>query len=229
MDLNTYLTLLRNGNQIESTNPTATLQFLIQAQTALENNKMLPINITHHQHIIEQRIAYLKRVATKITTKPKKVPIDSPKKAISAFTPPTLGPSPFAPPSISKPKPSIQDQYAWVLMQWDERGGPQRLSAYPANAKVGLNDFMQIYANHIAENERGMLAMDVKGKTFTSYYSGAEKNLFIILISPGGQDPDQFEKGLEQNMNLIEKRNDDLEFPESEAQQYFNQIIPKPV
>jgi hypothetical protein len=63
---------------------------------------------------------------------------------------------------------------------------------------VVLNEktLMQVYSTHEYSGESGMISLMIGSLNIASYYTGPEKNFYILLLLNLDDDPDAYEEGL---------------------------------
>ena len=83
-----------------------------------------------------------------------------------------------------------------VVMHWDERIGVTVVAAYPEEISIQEKTLMQLYSQHEFTGEAGMVTLMAGAINFTSYYTGPESAMYIILVLNTDEDGDIFEEGL---------------------------------
>jgi len=83
-----------------------------------------------------------------------------------------------------------------VVMRWDERVGTEMLAKYPEEIDITDKTLMQVYSTHEYSEESGMISLMVGSLNITSYYTGPDKGLYILLLLSLDDDPDSYEGGL---------------------------------
>ncbi|MHA1293507.1 MAG: hypothetical protein ACTSQJ_12690 [Promethearchaeota archaeon] len=83
-----------------------------------------------------------------------------------------------------------------LTMKWDERSGVEILTKFPDDIEVNDMTLMQIYSQHEYNQESGVISLRVGDTNLLSYYSGAKKGIYIILLLSPDEDPDDYESGL---------------------------------
>ncbi|NHJ25186.1 MAG: hypothetical protein EAX89_11455, partial [Candidatus Lokiarchaeota archaeon] len=104
-----------------------------------------------------------------------------------------------------------------VLMKWDDRIGTDILVKYPEDIKISKKTLMQVYSTHEYSGEKGVITLTVEGLHILSYYSGAEMDYYLLLLLDLDDDPDLYEEGMPEIIQII------LENLEDES---YLQLIP---
>ena len=92
-----------------------------------------------------------------------------------------------------------------ILMKWSSRLGAQVLNKYPKEIQVSDETLMQIYASHEYGGEGGIVSFFVRSLNITSFYTGPEKSIYVILILNLEEDPDDYEDALINGSRIIIK------------------------
>jgi len=90
-----------------------------------------------------------------------------------------------------------------LVMRWDERVGTQITAKYPEELNMTEGTLMQIYSTHEYSGEAGMISLMVGSLNIASYYTGPQKQMYIILLLSLDDDPDAFESGLADIARII--------------------------
>ena len=96
-----------------------------------------------------------------------------------------------------------------VIMKWDDRVGTDILSKYPEEVVLTEKTLMQVYSTHEYSGESGMISLMIGSLNIASYYTGPEKNVYILLLLNLDDDPDSFEEGLIDISRIILQNLDD--------------------
>ena len=88
-------------------------------------------------------------------------------------------------------------------MRWDERTGTDVLGKYPDEISITDKTLMQVYSTHEYSGETGMISLMVGSLNIASYYTGAEKSLYVLLLLSLDDDPDAYEGGLADASRII--------------------------
>ena len=99
-----------------------------------------------------------------------------------------------------------------VVMRWDERVGTEILAKHPEEIVITDKTLMQVYSTHEYTGEPGMISLMVANLNITSYYTGPERNLYILLLLMLDEDPDIYEGGLVDVSHVILQNYDDDSF-----------------
>jgi len=99
-----------------------------------------------------------------------------------------------------------------LVMKWDERIGTEILVKYPEEIILTKKTLMQIYSTHEYTGEPGMISLMVANLNITSYFTGPERNLYILLLLMLDEDPDLYEGGLVDVSHVILQNYDDDSF-----------------
>jgi len=83
-----------------------------------------------------------------------------------------------------------------VIMKWDDRAGTEIIAKYPEEIVLTEKTLMQVYSTHEYSGESGMISLMIGSLNIASYYTGPEKNYYILLLLNLDDDPDAFEEGL---------------------------------
>ncbi|MFO8018924.1 MAG: hypothetical protein R6U96_09835 [Promethearchaeia archaeon] len=83
-----------------------------------------------------------------------------------------------------------------VIMKWDERAGSVVEAKYPEEVNISSKTLMQVYSTHEYSEEAGMISLMVGSLNIASYYTGRDKEYYILLLLNLDEDPDAFEGGL---------------------------------
>lgn len=237
MRLQEYIEYLRKVNLLESRSPGQALRYLEECIKGLEQTPEIAAQRPHDQRLLTARVERLRKLAVKspVVGNPQQIHPSPPKRSnhTSSLVPgpptPTTSSS-LRPPSRPQASPSLVPDLkgsrvlGLTVHYWDERAGPQRLGVFPSSLRLGMKDFMQVYANHQADREPGMLSMGANKQTLTSYYSGAPHEIFIILLSKEGDDPDKYEAKLKSMCEQIIQRDHDNKLSESEMHEFFVEL-----
>ncbi len=92
-----------------------------------------------------------------------------------------------------------------IVMKWSSRLGAQILEKYPKEVEVTDETLMQIYASHEYGGEVGIVSFFVRSLNITSFYTGPEKSIYVILFLNLEEDPDEYEDALINGSRLILK------------------------
>jgi hypothetical protein len=99
-----------------------------------------------------------------------------------------------------------------VVMRWDDRAGTEVLAKYPEEILLTEKTLMQVYSTHEYSGESGMISLMIGSLNIASYYTGPEKNYYILLLLNLDDDSDQFEEGLIDISRIILQNLDDDKF-----------------
>lgn len=83
-----------------------------------------------------------------------------------------------------------------VVIQWDPRGGMEILTKYPEDVELSDKSLMQIFTTHEYTGESGVVNLTVGTINISSYYTGSDLNLYILLLLDLDDNPDIYESGL---------------------------------
>ncbi|MFX1454557.1 MAG: hypothetical protein ACFFDB_04215 [Promethearchaeota archaeon] len=83
-----------------------------------------------------------------------------------------------------------------VIMKWDDRAGTEILTKYPEEIILTEKTLMQVYSTHEYSGESGMISLMIGSLNIASYYTGPDKNFYILLLLNLDDDPDAYEEGL---------------------------------
>ncbi|MBY8985133.1 MAG: hypothetical protein KGD65_08710 [Candidatus Lokiarchaeota archaeon] len=83
-----------------------------------------------------------------------------------------------------------------IIMKWDDRAGTEILAKYPKEIVLTEKTLMQVYSTHEYSGESGMISLMIGSLNIASYYTGPEKNFYILLLLNLDDDPDAYEEGL---------------------------------
>jgi hypothetical protein len=81
-------------------------------------------------------------------------------------------------------------------MKWDDRAGTEILTKYPEEILLTEKTLMQVYSTHEYSGDSGMISLMIGSLNIASYYTGPEKNFYILLLLNLDDDPDAYEEGL---------------------------------
>ena len=99
-----------------------------------------------------------------------------------------------------------------VIMRWDERTGTDVLAKYPEEISITDKTLMQVYSTHEYSGDMGMISLMVGSLNIASYYTGADKSLYVLLLLSLDDDPDAYEGGLADASRTILQSLDNMEF-----------------
>jgi len=100
-----------------------------------------------------------------------------------------------------------------ILMKWNERSATEILFKYPTNKDFQLSKktLLHILNLHGFNKKPGIASLTTSDINFLTYYSGAEKGYYIILLLNILEIPDDYEENFKQLapkiINKIEKQN----------------------
>ena len=97
-------------------------------------------------------------------------------------------------------------------MKWDDRAGTEILSKYPEEIVLNEKTLMQVYSTHEYSGESGMISLMIGSLNIASYYTGPEKNYYILLLLNLDDDPDAFEEGMIDVSRIILQNLEDNKF-----------------
>jgi len=83
-----------------------------------------------------------------------------------------------------------------IVMKWDDRAGTEIIAKYPEEILLTEKTLMQVYSTHEYSGESGMISLMIGSLNIASYYTGPEKNFYILLLLNLDDDPDAYEEGL---------------------------------
>lgn len=81
-------------------------------------------------------------------------------------------------------------------MKWDDLVGNVIVARYPTEINVTDQTLMHVYSTHEYSGDTGIISLMVGSLNIASYYTGAEKNYYILLLMNLDEDPDSYEGGL---------------------------------
>jgi len=90
-----------------------------------------------------------------------------------------------------------------VVMRWNERVGAELVAKYPEEVNISDKTLMQIYSTHEYTGEAGMISAMIGALNVASYYTGAEKGYYILLLLNADEDADAYEEGLADISRII--------------------------
>lgn len=90
-----------------------------------------------------------------------------------------------------------------ILMEWDDRVGANVLMKYPQDTELSKKTLMQIYGTHEYNQEVGIISLTIGQNSITSYYSGPEYNIYIILVLLMEEEPDAYDESLTDISSVI--------------------------
>jgi len=99
-----------------------------------------------------------------------------------------------------------------VIMKWDDRAGTEIVSKYPEEIVLNEKTLMQVYSTHEYSGESGMISLMIGSLNIASYYTGPEKNFYILLLLNLDDDPDAFEEGMIDVSRIILQNIEDNDF-----------------
>jgi hypothetical protein len=240
MSAEDYRRMLRSGNLCESRDKITASEYIQQAKKILENSQALSDRFPMDLAILEKRVKFLQSHAhrTKDGRKkernvPKPIPASEIKPVaplISSLQPPGPSLKPpsagvFTPPHVVvEPEIDISPFYGILWMHWDERAGPTKLGVYPSSFKLGMAEFMQIYSNHQAVGEEGMLSVANDQRTFISYSDSSPKEMFLVVVANSSFEPDSFEDELKQIYSDLAKGDINTHRTADEMEKFLMQL-----
>jgi len=101
-----------------------------------------------------------------------------------------------------------------ILMRWDPKVSTEIISKYPEELIITEETLMQIYAAHEYTAEPGMISLMVGHLNISSYYTGGDRPLYIILLLNLDDDPDIYEGGLADISRIITQNYDNQAYLE---------------
>ncbi|MFO7797783.1 MAG: hypothetical protein ACQERB_03325 [Promethearchaeati archaeon] len=86
-----------------------------------------------------------------------------------------------------------------LIMQWNDRSGIEVIDQYPEaiEEKISTKTLLQIYNMHQYSRKKGVAWLNLESINFVSYYSGPQKNFFLVLLLNILEDPEDYEEKLE--------------------------------
>ena len=90
-----------------------------------------------------------------------------------------------------------------LTLEWDDRLGVQITAKYPEELTISEPTLIQIYSTHEYTGEAGMISLMVGSLNIASYYTGADKKIYVVLLLNIDDDPDAFEGGLADISRII--------------------------
>ncbi|GAB4310822.1 MAG: hypothetical protein Kow0069_11170 [Promethearchaeota archaeon] len=87
-----------------------------------------------------------------------------------------------------------------VVSKWSKKMGVVQVAAHPPEAAGDAKaqaTFLQLFGQHQATEEPGIITMLVGSVNYMSFYTGADTNHMVTLVLRYDEDPDQYEDGLE--------------------------------
>ena len=117
-----------------------------------------------------------------------------------------------------------------VVLKWDERASADIMAQYPENKKLKITNktIMQIYNMHAFSKEDGIANLTVERVNFSSYYSGADKgNYFIILFLNILENPWDYDACLKEISQIILKNLEDGKYKQK-LPSLYKQILEYP-
>ncbi len=115
-----------------------------------------------------------------------------------------------------------------ILMEWDDRIGANVLMKYPQDTDLSKRTLMQIYGTHEYNQEVGIISMTIGQNSITSYYSGPEFNIYIILILLMEEEPDAYVESLTDISGVIIQNKDKSEKLNKLMPQLFHRVAVYP-
>jgi len=90
-----------------------------------------------------------------------------------------------------------------ILMRWNERVGTEIMVKYPEDTDLSKKTLMQIYGTHEYTGESGVVNLMAGNSNILSYYTGAEKGYYLVLILNLDDDPDLYEDAMADILRTI--------------------------
>jgi hypothetical protein len=82
------------------------------------------------------------------------------------------------------------------IMHWDERVGAEIIASHPEELMIQEKTLMQLYSQHEFTGEKGMVSLMTGSTHLTSYYTGPETAVYVVLVLNMDEDGDAYEEGL---------------------------------
>ncbi len=90
-----------------------------------------------------------------------------------------------------------------ILMRWNERVGTEIVVQYPEGIEITKKTLMQIYGTHEYTGESGAVNLMAGNSNILSYYTGAEKGYYLVLVLNLDDDPDLYEDAMADILRII--------------------------
>ncbi|MFX0020721.1 MAG: hypothetical protein ACFE9S_00225 [Candidatus Hermodarchaeota archaeon] len=90
-----------------------------------------------------------------------------------------------------------------LFMKWDEKIGTEILAKYPEAINITPKSLMQVYSTHEYSGEKGVITLITESLNILSYYTGAEKGYYLVLLLNLDDDPDFYEAGIVEIARVI--------------------------
>ena len=89
-------------------------------------------------------------------------------------------------------------------MRYDNKSGISIEATYP-NEELGITDrtLMNIFSLHEFSKQDGIASLTVGEINITTYYTGEDKDYFVVLILGLLENPDDYEQGLKEISQII--------------------------
>ncbi len=115
-----------------------------------------------------------------------------------------------------------------ILMEWDDRVGANVIMKYPQDTELSKKTLMQIYGTHEYNQEVGIISLTIGQNSITSYYSGPEYNIYIILVLLMEDTPDAYDESLTDISNVIIQNKENSEKLKKLMPQLFHRVAVYP-
>jgi len=92
-----------------------------------------------------------------------------------------------------------------LLLKWNERSGIEIIDQYPKaiESRISSKTLLHIYNMHQYSRKKGVAWLNLESVNFISYYSGPELNYFFVLLLNMLEDPEDYEKKVEEYAKKI--------------------------
>ena len=83
-----------------------------------------------------------------------------------------------------------------MILQWSDRGALETMMQYPANKDMQISSktLLHLINLHGFSEKAGLTTLNVKRVNILTYYSGSEKNIYVVLVLNLLEDADDFEE-----------------------------------
>ncbi|NHI93168.1 MAG: hypothetical protein EAX96_11750 [Candidatus Lokiarchaeota archaeon] len=95
-----------------------------------------------------------------------------------------------------------------VMVRWDDKVGIVAEGKYPDSLVISEDQMMRIFTTHaMGGGEAGFLTMMIEGLNIASYYTGlpeeGKDQFYLALILNDDENPDAFEEGLTETLQIL--------------------------
>src|SRR6056297_3028417 len=115
-----------------------------------------------------------------------------------------------------------------VIMHWDERIGAEIIASHPKGTRIEERTLMQVYAQHEYSGEAGFISLSVGTLNLTSYFTGPETNVYIVLLMDIDEDAFEYEEILIDVGRQVLETMDNPETLKALLPNYFQRICAFP-